>query len=334
MNYKIVQDIISPSKLKEKYPIKENIAYKIENHRNTIKNIIRWKDKRKLLIIGPCSIDFENPVMEYAEFLKSISEEVNDKIFIVMRFYTSKPRTIVWWKWTIQSMPCDEEVDISWQLEYIRKLALSISDIWLPLADEMLYPEFMNYFEDFLSYIAIWARSSENQHHREVASWLDIPVWVKNNTCGSMKSLLNSILAVQYPHNYIFNNQQLESKWNSFAHWVLRWWESWSNYSFDNIKSYKDNTPKEIIKNWLIVDLNHWNSWKQADKQVDIMEDIIKNIIPHFDKDTIKWFMVESYLQDWNQKCSDTIEKWQSFTDPCIWKEKTKKLIYKLYEKL
>lgn len=343
---KIIWKLSSPYDLKNKISLSESWIDSVNNGRQELKDIITWKSNKKMLIIGPCSADYEESLYEYAWFLNEIQKKVEDKIKIVMRFYTGKPRTIWGWKWLQNSNPWEIPNLISW-IENSRKIAIHIIEKYnLPLADELLHPQLIEHIEDIYSYFAIWARSSENQFHREVSSGLSFPVWLKNPTSGDIKLMLNSIQASLSPSVYAIWDSVYETTWNNYSHWILRWWKNWPNYSFDFIKNTFDLMNEKNIKNKaLIIDTNHDNSRKQYENQNKIMEEVICIIRENEElKNFVKWFMVESYLYDGRQDfpCHSSepipfrvlhgdIKKWLSLTDPCIWREKTEELIMNLY---
>jgi 3-deoxy-7-phosphoheptulonate synthase len=290
------------------------------------------------LIIGPCSADFEESLYEYAEFLSDLQMMVWDKIKIVMRFYTWKPRTVWGWKGLQNSEPWEKPNLITW-IENSRRIAINIIQKYnLPLADELLHPQLINYFDDIFSYFAIGARSTENQFHREVSSWLKIPVWMKNPTSGDIWTMCNSIKAGQAEGTYVIWEEVYETQGNKLTHWVLRWWESWSNYSlWDIIKTFDKVKEKNIKKPSLIIDCNHSNSWKKWKKQVKIMNKVLDSISETKElKDFVKWFMIESYLYDWRADFEDikTVKKGLSLTDPCVGKNWTVDLVEGLYKRL
>lgn len=289
---------------------------KVKESISRLQNIISWKLDKKILIIWPCSADFDSSLFEYAWFLKEMKEKYSDKLEIVMRFYTGKPRTTVWWKGILHSEP-GKSADLKSWIKHSRKTAIKlIEDYNMSLADELLYPELSSRLWDLYSYMAIWARSTENQFHREVASWLIFPVWIKNPTSWDLSIMNNSIIAAKASSNYVMERVIYETSGNSSAHGILRWWSTWPNFS--EAKDY--SSP-------LIVDCNHENSGKDPNKQIEIMKEVM-----WYKNDNIKGFMVESYLFDGRQDYSGTCKKWLSLTDPCTGKENTKKFIKELYD--
>lgn len=329
--------LISWKYVKDDIAISEELKNQVEKDRKEVEDILSWKDKRKLLIIGPCSLDFQEPILEYAKRLKKLSEKVDDKIKVVMRAYSAKPRTTVWWKWMQFSWEFWSGNNVSHWLITSRKLMIEIVKIWLPIADELLYPSRLWYFADLVTYFAIWARSSENQAHREISSLLDIPVWLKNPTSWDLVVAVNSLIAARTDQHITFWWHEWDTQWNPHTHIILRWrnfmWKSEPNYQSDNIEKIKEIMDEKWVKSKIIVDLNHDNSWKQCLKQPEILNECLRD-----SDEIIAWFMCESYLIDWNQKAKEdnieAIEKWKSITDPCLWWEKTEEMVTDLYSKL
>lgn len=261
-----------------------------------------------------------------------------------MRFYTWKPRTVWGWKGLQNSIPWKKPNLITW-IENSRKIAINIIEKYnLPLADELLQAQLVNYVDDIFCYFAIGARSTEDQFHREVTSGLNIPVWMKNPTSGDLQIMCNSVKAGQTSSVYIIWNEVYETTWNNLVHWVLRWWSNWANYSLENIEKTLELSEKMWVENLsLIVDCNHSNSWKKWEKQVKIMEEVMESINPHSVSPKgrevtqfVKWFMIEGYLEDWRQDFEniETVKKWLSLTDPCVGKEGTRELVERLYGKI
>lgn len=341
---KIVWEMMTPQVMKQLLPLKEENRQMIETSRDRIRKIFTWESDRKILIIWPCSIDYEESFLEYWEFIKKINEKVKNKLEIILRFYPGKPRTIWGWKWLVYSAPW-EDANMWNGIYWVRAMALRALELWFPLADEMLNPHLVEYVDDYLSYIAVWARSTENQYHREVSSGLDSPVWFKNPTSWDVSIMTNSIKAWQTESHYILWNTIRDSIWNPLSHGILRWGSvTWPNYSKKFISEYINYA--ESIKNpAIIIDASHDNcrideNTKDPSLQIEIIKKVMTEIIPWLSKgdfhaeDIVKWFMVESYIYDWNQKYidEDKVLKWKSLTDPCIWLEKTEELITSLYD--
>lgn len=323
--------------IKEAIPLTVWQIEQVLRYRKMIWDIVNWRSDMLLLIVWPCSIDFKEPVLEYAKRLKQISDKVEDKIMIVMRTYTCKPRTSIWWKWILYNWEFWSGWNILDGINTSRYLIRDILKIWLPVADEMLYPDLVPFFDDIICYYAIWARSSENQAHREVASWLDIPVWIKNTTSGDMKVTANSLIAVRSSSQVLLRSKFYKTGWNQDSHIILRWsnyeGKSKSNINQDIVDSLIKYVKDANLMTKLIIDLNHDNSGKDWLKQIESLKSAMKLKWNH-----IVWYMIESYLYGWNQKASEekvnTIKKWLSITDSCLWIEKTEEMIMYIYKSL
>ncbi|MDD2516023.1 MAG: 3-deoxy-7-phosphoheptulonate synthase [Candidatus Gracilibacteria bacterium] len=328
-------ELISPEQLLSSCPLHILTKRMVLDSRKRLEKIFKGEDDKKVLIIGPCSADFEDSLIEYASFIKGISEEVKDRIEIIMRFYTGKPRSELGWKGLVNSAP-GEDPDINKGILQSRQLAIKILELGVPIADEILNPNLTLHFQDLLSYAAIGARSSANQNHREVASGLEFPIGIKNPTSGKVMPMTQSIKSAQGSHEYFILNRILKSSGNDVAHGILRGGESGPNFSIKNIQEYIDLSASKKLKNpGLIIDCNHDNSGKNPDNQILIMQEVLNNIVPSLSTPSvIKGFMVESYIFDGNQKeeSGKSIQRGLSLTDPCIGKEKTMQFIYSLYD--
>ena len=325
------------TQIKESSPLSSKwrlvVAQSIEN----LKDIISWKSDRKIWIVWPCSVDFEESILKYWEELSKIRDKHKNEIEIVMRFYTGKPRTVWGWKWVQNSKPW-EEPDIWKCLIESRKMAVKIiENFWMPIADEMLHPQLIKSFDDIYSYIAIWARSSENQSHREIASGLDMPIGFKNPTSWDLSVMINSIKSWQTESFYTIWEDIYFSRGNNFSHWILRGsnfeWNIKINYDKKSLKKIFEKIKSMKIKNpWFIIDTNHDNSWKDPSRQLNIMMETIKNLqsLEKSNKGILsmfKGFMTESYLYKWRQDYDkENLIKWKSITDPCSSIEETREM--------
>ncbi len=327
----------SIERVKKSLPISDELQSKIIWHKKEISDILLWKSDKKLLIIWPCSMDYKYPILDYANRLKTISDKISDKIKVVMRTYTWKPRTTVWRKGMLYNWEHWSNWNINDGIMLSRELMIAINKIWLPVADELLYPNLIWYTDDLVSYLAVWARSVENQSHREVASWLDIPIWLKNPTSWDMLVLVNSLISVRTEQDLIINGRHVCSQWNENSHIVLRWsclnWDVKSNISVEDIDNIKSIMRKVPILSKIIVDLNHDNSWKNWYNQQNNLLKVLELSDPD-----IVWLMIESYIYDWNQNANslshNEIIRWKSITDHCLWIDKTSELIDKWMENL
>ncbi|OIO77962.1 3-deoxy-7-phosphoheptulonate synthase [Candidatus Gracilibacteria bacterium CG1_02_38_174] len=338
MSAQSVGNIIGSEELKSLFSINTISKNEVMLARKNIEDILAGRSNRKILIIGPCSADFESSLTEYAEFLHEIRSRVKDKIEIIMRFYTGKPRSIGGWKGMQHAQP-GQEANMNEGLKESRRLAIQLLKLGIPLADEMLHPQLSQHFDDIFSYLAVGARSTENQYHREVTSGLDIPVGMKNPTSGNIAIMTDSIKAAQTPSHYSIGGYLFNSTGNSYAHGILRGGSDGPNYSAKNLREYIEKM-KGIENPALIVDCNHANSGKNPFKQIEVINELYGNILPSFDageinvQNLVKGFMVESYLFDGRQDWSENVQKGLSLTDACIGKEKTEELIMKLYENI
>lgn len=307
---------------------------------NTIQNILAGKDKRKLIIVGPCSADREDSVMEYITRLAGLAEKVSDKLFIVPRVYTGKPRTTgEGYKGMLHNPYGDNDEDLLKGIVAARRLHLRvIREAGLYSADEMLYPDEMYYMSDLLSYLAVGARSVEDQGHRMVASDDSIPVGLKNPIGGSKISLINSIKAAQSPHRLIYRGWEVETDGNLYAHAILRGFtnksgKNYPNYHYEDLIELHDMSYKNSLTNvGVIVDCNHSNSNKKYDEQPRIAKEVFGFCAQNASiNDFVKGLMIESYIEDGCQIVGQGIYG-KSITDPCLGWNKTYALLCDLAE--
>lgn len=334
--FQIVREIMSPEKIKAEMPLSKSAAKKKVEFDKTVKAIISGEDKRKLMIIGPCSADNERAVLEYAQRLARLAEKVKDKFFMVPRVYTNKPRTRgEGYKGMLHSPdPNTHSTDIQAGILALRHMHIRvIEETGLFTADEMLYPDNYAYLDDILAYVAIGARSSENQQHRLVASGADVPVGVKNPMNGSLSVLINSIYAAQISNEFKYGSNQVKTSGNAYAHAVLRgsvnvYGKNLPNYHFEDIMSLAAMWKEQNLDNpGVVIDCNHSNSNKLPLEQVRIMREVIGNMKYNTEmRAFVKGFMVESYLLDGNQKPEDGVYG-KSITDACLGWENTENLI-------
>ncbi len=339
-NMKFIRKLPIPMELKEQYPLSAEYASKKISRDREIANVFEGKSDKLLLIIGPCSADREDAVLEYISRLAKIQDKVKDKILIIPRIYTNKPRTTGdGYKGMVHQPNPNAEEDMLEGIIAIRRLhTRAIEETGLFCADEMLYPENYRYLSDLLSYVAIGARSVENQQHRLTASGIDIPVGMKNPTGGDISVMLNSITAAQHSHTFLYRGWECRSSGNPLAHAILRGYvnkhgESLPNYHFEDLAHlYAEYSKKELANPALIVDANHANSGKKHLEQSRICKEVLHSCRHSADiKRLVKGFMVESYLEDGSQKPCEGVYG-RSITDPCIGWDKTEKLIFDLAE--
>ena len=342
MNMEYKRELPTPRVIKEMYPLSEELEKRKKANDAEIKKVFTGESDKFILIIGPCSADREDAVIDYISKLADIREKVKDKIVIIPRIYTNKPRTTGdGYKGMLHQPNPNESPDMLKGLIAIRKLHMTaLQETGFSCADEMLYPENHHYLSDILSYVAVGARSVENQQHRLTASGLDIPVGMKNPTGGDLSVMMNSITAAQHSHTFVYSNWEVVSKGNPLTHAILRGssnkhGETVPNYHYEDLRILCDLYAKTELKNpGVIVDTNHSNSGKRWEEQPRISKEILHSM-RHCDdiKKMVKGLMIESYLVDGCQKPSGG-EYGQSITDPCLGWEKTEKLIFELADLL
>lgn len=331
-----------PRVVKEQFPISEELM-KIKAERDKeVAAIFKGEDSRKLAVIGPCSADNEDSVIDYVTRLAGLQEKIKDKILIVPRVYTNKPRTTGdGYKGMVHQPNPEGKSDMLNGIIAIRRLHSNVFlKTGLSTADEMLYTENYRYLSDLLSYVAIGARSVENQDHRLVSSGLTVPVGMKNPTSGDYSVMLNSITAAQHKHMFIYRGWEVTTKGNPLAHAILRGYvnkrgESLPNYHYeDMIRLYEMYSKKGLQNMSLIVDANHANSNKQYLDQIRICMEVLHSCRHSSDINKMfKGFMIESYIEDGCQKIGEGIYG-KSITDPCLGWEKTERLLFDIAEQI
>ena len=331
-----------PQEIKELYPLEEKYQVMREKCVEEVKDIISGKDDRMLLVIGPCSADNEDAVLDYLNRLKPVSEKVKDKLLIIPRVYTNKPRTNgSGYKGMLHQPDPTVAEDMLKGITMIRETFIrAAKETEFFCADEMLYPENYRYLSDVLSYVAVGARSVENQFHRLTASGLDVAVGMKNPTSGDFSVMMNSITAAQHSHTFIYRNWEVVSEGNPYAHAILRGYmnkrgRSLPNYHYEDLRTVCDMYHENGLANpAVIVDTNHANSAKNYLEQSRIAKEVLYSRRCSDDiKNMVKGFMVESYIEDGNQPVNGGIYG-KSITDPCLGWEKSEQLIYDIAEML
>ncbi len=331
-----------PKEIKELYPLTEKISETKKIKDKEIADIFEGKDNRLLLIIGPCSADKEEPVIDYIGRLARIQEQVKDKVFIIPRIYTGKPRTTgAGYKGMLHQPDPNKKEDMLQGIISVRKLhARAIEETGLVCADEMLYPENYRYLSDLLSYVAIGARSVENQQHRLVSSGMDIPCGMKNPTSGDISVMLNSITAAQSSHTFLFRGWEVVSDGNPYAHAILRGYvnkhgEAIPNYHYEDLKHLHElYNEARFVNPSVVIDCNHSNSNKRYLEQIRIAKEVLYSKRHNDDLNSfIKGLMIESYIEDGTQKAEEGVYG-KSITDPCLGWEKTEKLILDIADAL
>jgi 3-deoxy-7-phosphoheptulonate synthase len=335
----------TPQELKEEFPINPKIEETKKMRDEEIRKIFEGEDKRLILVIGPCSADNEDAVIDYISRLCNVQEKVKDKVFIIPRIYTNKPRTIgVGYKGMLHQPDPEKKSDMLKGIIAIRQMhKRAVEETGFTCADEMLYPENHWYLSDLLSYVAVGARSVENQQHRLTASGIGIPVGMKNPTGGDITVMMNSIIAAQSGHTFLYRGWEVKTTGNEYAHAILRGYvdkfgRNIPNYHYEDLwnllEHYQaENNGSNPLRNpAVIVDANHSNSGKQYIEQIRICKDIMHSC--HVSKDIhnlVKGLMIESYIEDGAQKVGEHCYG-RSITDPCLGWEKSERLIYEIAE--
>ena len=332
------RELFSPQELKTMYSLSAEAAAKKAENDSRVKAVLDGGSDKLLLVIGPCSADREDSVIDYISRLRPLQEKVADKIVIVPRIYTNKPRTTgAGYKGMLHQPDPIADPDLFKGLVSIRKLHLkALEQTGFSCADEMLYPENHQFLSDLLSYVAVGARSVENQQHRLVASGLDIPVGMKNPTGGDLSVMMNSINAAQQSHSFIYRNWDVKSQGNPYAHAILRGYvdshgTSHPNYHYEDLRRLADLYAAGNYANpAVIVDCNHSNSGKKHLEQGRIAKEVLHSarecdVVGKL----VKGLMIESYIEDGNQKSGEHVYGC-SITDPCLGWEKTERLVLEL----
>lgn len=331
-----------PKEVKERFPLTKEMADQKAKNDEEIRKVFSGESDKFLLVIGPCSADYKDAVLDYIHRLREVQEKVKDKIFIIPRIYTNKPRTTGdGYKGMVHQPNPDKEPDMYEGIVAIRDIHMSaLKETGFSCADEMLYPDNYRYLSDVLSYVAIGARSVENQQHRLAASGLEVPVGMKNPTSGDLSIMMNAITAAQHKHTFIYRGWEVTSDGNPYAHAIMRGFvdrdgHSISNYHYEDLQKLSDLYAASGLTNpAAIIDVNHANSGKKYLEQIRITKDVLYSMAHNNDiKKLVKGLMIESYIEDGAQKIGENIYG-KSITDPCLGWEKTEKLIYDIAESL
>ena len=341
-NARFIRKLPIPMEIKKEFPLSERVSATRLARVEEMRAILDGRDKRLMLVIGPCSADREDSVMDYIHRLVPVQDEVKDKLLIVPRVYTNKPRTNgAGYKGMLHQPDPSKKPDMLAGIIAIRRLHTRVvEETGFACADEMLYPEDHRYLSDILGYVAVGARSVENQQHRLVASGLDIPVGMKNPTGGDLSVMMNSIYAAMGDHMFLYRGWEVETYGNPYAHAILRGCvnergESRPNYHYEDlVQLYKLYTERAIKNPACIVDCNHANSGKQYLEQTRIAKEVMHSKRYSADINAlVKGLMIESYIEDGNQKITECTYG-KSITDACLGWEKTRQLIFDLAELL
>lgn len=342
MSLKYIKVLPSPSEIAEMIPVSPAIKQLKAERDKEIKSIFTGESDKFILIIGPCSADSEKPVLEYMERLRKLQDQVSDKILMIPRIYTNKPRTTgEGYKGMVHQPDPSKESDVAEGIKAMRQLHIRAAEnSGFTCADEMLYPENYSYLEDILSYVAIGARSVENQQHRLVTSGVSIPVGMKNPTSGDISVMLNAIKAGQIEHNFIYRGYEVETEGNPLVHAIMRgfvdqYGRNFPNYHYEDLLYLiKDYNARGLAYPSIIIDTNHANSNKIYTEQPRIAHEVIRNM--NYDpiiKKHVKGLMIESYLEGGRQEIGGGCYG-KSITDPCLSFVDTEKMVLHIADKL
>lgn len=338
MSFEFVKKLPTPDEIREQYPLPSSLAEIKKNRDAEIRDVITGKSDKFLVIIGPCSADNEDSVCDYVTRLAKVNEKVKDKLILIPRIYTNKPRTTgEGYKGIVHQPDPEKKPDFLAGLIAMRKMHIrAIEESGLTAADEMLYPENWRYISDILSYVAVGARSVEDQQHRLTVSGFDVATGMKNPTSGDFSVMLNSVYAAQHPHSFIYRGWEVNTTGNELAHTVLRGatnkhGNNTQNYHYEDLIRLLEMYQKMDLKNpACVVDTNHSNSNKQFAQQIRIAKEIMHNrkLNPEIHS-LVKGLMIESYIVEGNQKVGGGVYG-KSITDPCLGWEASEQLIYDL----
>ena len=331
-----------PQEVKKEYSLSDKMEQVKAERDAQIREVFSGTSDKFILVIGPCSADYSEPVLEYISRLRKVQDQVSDKIIIIPRVYTNKPRTTGQGYMGMLHQPDpDAKPDLYKGIVSLRKLHLeALRDYGFTCADELLYPENYRYLSDLLSYVAVGARSVENQQHRLTASGVEVPAGMKNPMSGDLNVMLNSIKAAQSSHTFLYRGWEVISDGNPFAHAILRGYvdyagKSTSNYHYEDLVQLDELYAESgLVNPSVVVDTNHNNSGKKYLEQVRIAKDVVRSRKHNADiKRLVKGLMIESYLEDGAQSIGEHVYG-KSITDPCLGWEKTERLIFEIADRL
>lgn len=336
MSFEFIKKLPTPDEIRKQFPVPEKLARLKEERDAQIRDVLTGKSSKFLVIIGPCSADNEDAVCDYVTRLAKVYEKVKDKLILIPRIYTNKPRTTgEGYKGIVHQPDPEKKPDFLAGLIAMRKMQIrAIEESGLTAADEMLYPENWRYVSDILSYVAIGARSVEDQHHRMTVSGFDVPAGMKNPTSGTLSVMLNSIYAAQHPHSFIYRGMEVATDGNPLAHAVLRGsvnkhGRSLPNYHYEDLNTlYTLYQDYDLMNPACVIDANHNNSDKQFEQQIRIVKEVMHSRKLNRDiHSMVKGVMIESYIEEGSQKIGEGVYG-KSITDPCLGWEASEQLIY------
>ena len=341
MSFKFVKQLPSPEEIKEMSPVTEEMKKVKETRDRLIQDVITGNSDKFLVIVGPCSADNEEAVCDYTNRLAKVQEKVADRLVLVPRIYTNKPRTTgEGYKGMLHQPDPEAKPDVLAGILAIRHMHIrSIKETGLTSADEMLYPDNWHYLSDLLSYVAIGARSVENQEHRLMVSGLDIPVGMKNPTSGDFSVMLNSVVAAQHGHDFISRGWEVSTEGNPLTHTILRGavnkhGNTIPNYHYEDLQLLLEMYGERDLANpAVIIDANHSNSGKKYEQQIRIVKEVLHSRLVSKDiRQLVKGVMIESYIEPGNQKIGCDHVYGKSITDPCLGWEESERLLYTIAE--
>ena len=342
MGFTFVNELPTPDMIREQFPLAPNLAEAKLQRDEEIKNVLTGESDKFIVLIGPCSADNEDSVVDYASRLVRVQEKTTDRLIIIPRVYTNTPRTTgEGYMGMIHQPDPEKKPDMFEGILAIRHMHMRVMrETGFSTADEMLYPENMRYLSDLMSYVAVGARSVENQFHRLVASGCDVPVGMKNPTSGDLTVMLNSVVAAQLPHDFIFRGWEVQCPGNPLTHTILRGavnkhGQSIPNYHYEDLRLLYDLYGKRNLKNpACIVDTNHSNSNKHYQEQIRIAKEVLHSRRHSADiKQMVKGLMIESYIEPGSQKIGEHCYG-KSITDPCLGWEDSERLLYEIADTL
>ena len=341
MSFEFIKKLPIPAEIKKAYPVSDYVASVKQQRDAELKDIFTGNSDKFVVIIGPCSADNEESVMDYIHRLAKVQDKVGDRLMIIPRIYTNKPRTTgEGYKGMVHQPDPEKQPNLLAGLIAIRKMHIhAIQTSGMTCADEMLYPENYRYLSDLLSYVAVGARSVEDQQHRLTVSGMEVPAGMKNPTSGDLSVMLNSVVAAQGGHRFIYRSWEVETTGNELAHTILRGavnkhGEAIPNYHYEDLRLLLEKYQQKNLKNpAVIVDTNHSNSNKQYEQQVRIAKEVLHSrLVDPEIRTLVKGLMIESYIEPGNQKIGCDHIYGKSITDPCLGWEESEKLLYTIAE--
>ena len=342
MSFNFVKKLPTPSQIREEYPVSDEIVRTKKMRDEMIRKVFTGESDKFLVIIGPCSADNEDAVLDYVNRLAAVQEKVSDKLILIPRIYTNKPRTTgEGYKGMVHQPDPEKKPDMLAGILAIRHLHMrAVAETGLTCADEMLYPENWDYLSDILSYVAVGARSVENQQHRLTVSGINIPAGMKNPTSGDISVMLNSVVAAQHGHDFIFHGWEVQTDGNPLAHTILRgavdkYGKTIPNYHYEDLyRLYEMYQERNLANPACVVDANHSNSGKKHMEQIRIVKEVMHSRTHSGEiANLVKGVMIESYIEAGSQKIGEHIYG-KSITDPCLDWESSERLIYTIAERV